>query len=58
MANYIYGLPGDTLSTMKATLNLSKELCTLGWNTYTAMPLPGSKLYKDAISQGQKLPET
>ena len=34
---------------MQKTLNLSKELCTFGWNAYAAMALPGSKLYKDAI---------
>ena len=56
MANYIYGLPGDSMESMRNTLNLSKELCTLGWNTYTAMPLPGSQLYKDALSQGHILP--
>jgi hypothetical protein len=32
MANYIFGLPGDTKESMQKTLDLSKELCTLGWN--------------------------
>ena len=27
MANYIYGLPGDTKQTMKKTFDLSLELC-------------------------------
>ena len=58
MANYIFGLPGDTLQSMRSTLDLSKELCTLGWNAYAAMPLPGSKLYKDATLNGHDLPET
>ena len=36
MGNYIFGLPGDTKETMRKTFDLSKELCTAGWNTYTA----------------------
>ena len=56
MANYIYGLPGDTKETIKKTFDLSLELCTAGWNTYGAMALPGSQLYKDAIEKGLKLP--
>ena len=58
MANYIFGLPGDTQPSMRKTLDLSKELCTLGWNAYAAMPLPGSKLYKDAVVKGYELPES
>ncbi|MDC0052085.1 B12-binding domain-containing radical SAM protein [bacterium] len=58
MANYIYGLPGDTKETMKKTFDLSLELCTAGWNTYAAMALPGSNLYKSAKEKNIKLPET
>ena len=58
MANYIFGLPGDTKESMKKTLDLSKELCTFGWNAYAAMALPGSQLYKDAIKNGVELPST
>jgi anaerobic magnesium-protoporphyrin IX monomethyl ester cyclase len=58
MANYIFGLPGDTQESMQATLDLSKELCTFGWNAYAAMALPGSQLYKDAVERGVKLPQT
>ena len=49
MANYMFGLPGDTLETMKETLEFSKELNTVGWNGYPAMTLPGSQLYKDSL---------
>ena len=42
---------------MNKTLNLSKELCTSGWNAYAAMALPGSQLYKDAIDKKIRLPE-
>jgi anaerobic magnesium-protoporphyrin IX monomethyl ester cyclase len=58
MANYIFGLPGDTKESMQKTLDLSKELCTFGWNAYAAMALPGSKLYKEAIINGIPLPDT
>ena len=39
-------------------MELSKELCTFGWNAYAAMALPGSKLYKEAIEKGIELPKT
>ena len=58
MANYIFGLPGDTNETMKKTFDLSLELCTAGWNTYAAMALPGSQLYKKALEKKYKLPDS
>lgn len=58
MANYIFGLPGDTLESMNSTLNLSIELCTSGWNGYPSMPLPGSALYKIATEQNMRLPKS
>lgn len=58
MANYIFGLPGDDKKSMKATFELSKELCTSGWNTYAAMALPGSALYKNAIEKNIPLPKS
>ena len=58
MANYIVGLPGDTMETMQKTLDLSLELNTAGWNTYAAMALPGSQLYKTALINGYELPTT
>ena len=57
MANYIFGLPGDDHESMQKTLDLSLELCTIGWNAYAAMALPGSHLYKNAVTKGYKLPE-
>ena len=58
MANYIYGLPGDNKKTIKKTFDLSLELCTAGWNTYAAMALPGSQLYKNALEKKYKLPSS
>lgn len=57
LANYIFGLPSDDIESMNKTLELSLELCTLGWNGYAAMALPGSELYKNAITKGYKLPD-
>lgn len=57
MGNYIFGLPGDSAESMRTTLDLSKELCTLGWNAYAAMPLPGSMLYKQALDKKLRLPD-
>ena len=57
MANYIYGLPGDTKETIQYTFELSKKLNTLGWNTYAAMALPGSQLYSEALNNNVKLPQ-
>ena len=57
MANYIFGLPGDNKVTIEETYNLSEKLNTLGWNTYAAMALPGSPLYKSALINGIKVPK-
>jgi anaerobic magnesium-protoporphyrin IX monomethyl ester cyclase len=56
MANYIFGLPGDTEETVNETFDLSVELNTLGWNTYAAMALPGSALYEEAKASGIRVP--
>lgn len=57
MANYIFGLPGDTEESIAETYDLSVRLNTLGWNTYAAMALPGSPLYVKAREAGVELPE-
>lgn len=58
LANYIVGLPGETQESMRRTLDFSKELCTSGWNMYTAMALPGSELYRNAVEENLELPKT
>ena len=57
MANYMFGLPGDTEETIRKTFELSLDLCTSGWNTYATMALPGSLLYKEAVKNKTRLPE-
>ena len=58
IANYLFGLPKDNLDTMKKTLDLSLELCTVAWNAYAVMALPGSAMYKQAIENNHQLPTT
>ena len=57
IANYLFGLHGDTFESMQKTLDLGLELCTIAWNAYAVMALPGSGLYKEAIEKGFELPD-
>ncbi len=57
LANYMYGLPGDTKESIEETYKLSEKLNTVGWNTYPAIALPGSQLYKEALATEIKLPD-
>lgn len=45
IGNFIFGLPDDTMETMKATLDLAKELNCEFSNFYSAMAYPGSPLH-------------
>ncbi len=56
-ANYIFGLPDDTLETMQDTLDLALELNTEWANFYSAMGYPGSALYGTAKAKGWALPD-
>ncbi len=56
IANYLFGLPGDNMESMQRTLNLSMELCTIAWNAYAVMPLPGSELYRKSKENNYDLP--
>jgi len=58
IANYIFGLPKESHESMQKTLDLSLELCTLAWNAYPAMALPGSLLFKQALNRNENLPTT
>ena len=48
MANYIFGLPGETKKYAK-TFDLSLELCTAGWNTYASMAFPAANFIKKLL---------
>ncbi len=56
-ANFIFGLPDDTLESMRETLDLAIDLCPDWANFYAAMAYPGSKLHKIAIEKGLSLPK-
>jgi radical SAM superfamily enzyme YgiQ (UPF0313 family) len=56
-ANYIFGLPDDTMDSMRATLDLALELNTEWANFYCAMAYPGSPLYALAKEKRWPLPD-
>jgi anaerobic magnesium-protoporphyrin IX monomethyl ester cyclase len=57
-ANYIFGLPNDTIDSMKATLEFAMSNMTEMTNMYCAMAYPGSPLYLQAKAFGLTLPTT
>ena len=48
IGNFIFGLPDDTLESMRATLRLAKDLNCEFANFYSAMAYPGSRLFDEA----------
>jgi anaerobic magnesium-protoporphyrin IX monomethyl ester cyclase len=56
-ANFIFGLPDDTLESMQETLDLACEINAPYTNLYCAMAYPGSQLHKMAKEKGWRLPE-
>jgi len=56
-ANYIFGLPDDTLETMQETLDMAQEINAEWANFYCAMAYPGSPLYKIAKEKRLPLPD-
>jgi anaerobic magnesium-protoporphyrin IX monomethyl ester cyclase len=58
ISNYIFGFPDDTLATMQQTLDLALELNTEMANMYPCQALPGSPIYRQAIRNGWKLPDS
>ena len=58
ISNYIFGFPDDTAETMQQTLDLALELNTEMANMYPCQALPGSPMYRQAIRNGWKLPES
>lgn len=58
LGNYIFGLPDDTLERMMENLDMAIELNCEMINFYSGMAYPGSQLYRIAIENKWKLPET
>ncbi len=56
VGNYIFGLPDDTLESLRETLQLAKELRTEWYNGYAAMAYPGAPLYNIAKDNNIALP--
>ena len=56
-ANYIFGLPDDTLDSMQETLDLSLRINSEWANFYSAMAYPGSQLHTIAKKNSWILPE-
>jgi anaerobic magnesium-protoporphyrin IX monomethyl ester cyclase len=57
-ANYIFGLPNDTMASMQNTLDFAIENSTDMVNFYSAMAYPGSPLFLDAKKNGVALPNS
>ena len=57
-ANYIFGLPNDTLNSMQNTLDFAIDNLTDMANFYSAMAYPGSPLYLQGKQGGIDLPNT
>lgn len=53
IANFMFGLPKDTVETMEKTLSLAREICPEWINFYVTMLYPGSKDYFDAVNSGR-----
>lgn len=58
IANYIFGLPEDDLATMRETLDMALALNCEFANFYCAMAYPGSELYRIALREGWRLPDS
>ena len=57
IANFMVGLPGDTMEAMVRRMELVKELNFEWLNLYCAFPYPGSLWYNDCVKKGIKLPD-
>lgn len=57
-ANFIFGLPGDTLASMQETLDFAIELNCAFPSFFCAMAPPGSDLYGECLAKGIPLPES
>lgn len=53
IANFMFGLPEDTMESMQKTLELARDICPEWINFSVTMPYPGSKDYFDAFLDGR-----
>ena len=57
MANFMFGLPEDTIDSMEQTLQLARDINPEFINFYCTMAYPGSELYNQCLRDGVPLPE-
>jgi anaerobic magnesium-protoporphyrin IX monomethyl ester cyclase len=57
-ANFMFGLPGDTMERMQANLEFAVELKCAFPSFFCTMAIPGSSLYNEALEKGIPLPDT
>jgi radical SAM superfamily enzyme YgiQ (UPF0313 family) len=57
MANFMFGLPEDTIESMEQTLQLARDINPEFINFYCTMAYPGSELYNQCLRDGVSLPE-
>lgn len=58
LANFIFGLPEEDQKAMQETLDLALEIQAEHTNFYPCMALPGTPLYRQAVANGVKIPDT
>lgn len=58
VANFMFGLPEDSLESMQETLDFARELNCEWPNFYTTMAYPGSQLYRECLENKIPLPES
>jgi len=56
-SSFIIGLPGDTVETVKQTIEFAKELNPNYAIFYAAIPYPGTELARQVVESGGKLPD-
>jgi radical SAM superfamily enzyme YgiQ (UPF0313 family) len=56
-ASYVLGYIGETEDTLKKTISFARRLNTDVAAFFVAVPLPGSRLYADAVEQGLLRPD-
>ena len=57
-ANFMFGLPGDTMQSMQENLEFALELRCAFPSFFCTMAIPGSELYQIALEKGTPLPDT
>lgn len=58
IANFMFGLPDDTLESMEQTFRLGQELKPEWWNGYAVVAYPGTALHREVVANGWELPKS